>query len=219
MMGENLANATQPSECACVFVYWAQGFISQMNSFFYCDGSNHGNPPGHKLCEGSLAKGAINIGPMPYFNILVWNTVAKKLRKRFQKRPIVLALSWNPEQQAPCAVSLPSSQAWVEDISPVTLLSVQPPKWAEICKKCFFIEWKGGLFEHQASSSISNAMNLTAIRFWENWPAKEKGVMVSSLEGRLLNMNWSLTYTGIGSPNSYLSFQLYKSRNLLSKEF
>ena len=60
--------------CFCLLspgVYFSNEFL------FYCDGSNHENPPGNKLCEGSLAKQAINIGQTPHFNILVWNTVAK----------------------------------------------------------------------------------------------------------------------------------------------
>lgn len=91
--------------------------------FFYCDRSNRENPPGNKLHEGSLAKWAINIGCMPHFNILVWNTVAEKLRKHFQRRPVVLALSWHPEQKA---ALLPSSWARREDASQSQCLVSSP---------------------------------------------------------------------------------------------
>lgn len=222
MTGENLAKVTQASGYACVFVYWAQRFISQMNPFFffYCDGSNHEYPLGNKLCEGSLAKQVINIGHRPHFNILVWNRAAKKPRKHFQKRSIVLAISWNPEQQASCALLLPSSWAWAEDTSSVTLLNVQPPKWAKICKYYFFIGWERRQREHQDPPSISNAMSLRASQFSENRPIQmEQGMREGKLESRLPDMNWSLMYEGAGLPNCYVSFQIYKSGHLLSTEF
>lgn len=53
---------------------------------FYCNGCNHENPPGNKLCEGTLAKRSINIGHMPHFNILVWNTVAKSSGNNFSEK-------------------------------------------------------------------------------------------------------------------------------------
>ena len=195
-------------------------FSNESLFFFYCDGSNHEYPLGNKLCEGSLAKQVINIGHRPHFNILVWNRAAKKPRKRFQKRSIVLAISWNPEQQASCALSLPSSWAWAEDTSSVTLLDVQPPKWAKICKYYFFIGWERRQREHQDPSSISNAMSLRASQFSGNRSIQmEQGMREGKLESRLPDMNWSLMYEGAGLPNCYVSFQIYKSGHLLSTEF
>lgn len=54
-----------------VFCLLSPGVYFSNEFLFYCDGSNHENPPGNKLCEGSLAKWPINIGHMPHFNILV----------------------------------------------------------------------------------------------------------------------------------------------------
>lgn len=44
-----------------------KGLFSQMNFLFYCDGGDHGKPPGNKCCEGSLAKKVVNIGNAPPF--------------------------------------------------------------------------------------------------------------------------------------------------------
>lgn len=70
--------------------------------FFYCDRSNRENPPGNKLHEGSLAKWAINIGCMPHFNILVWNTVAEKLRKHFREDPLFWLSAGILNKRLPC---------------------------------------------------------------------------------------------------------------------
>lgn len=154
MMGENLAKVTQASGYACVFVYWAQRFISQMNSFFffYCDGSNHEYPPGNKLCEGSLAKWAINIGHTPHFNILVWNIGAKKPRKHFQKR------SRNPKQQASAGIPNnrlpvlshchhPGHEQKTLQQSHGLISSLQDEQTC--VNKYFFIRWERRQGEHQ----------------------------------------------------------------------
>lgn len=93
--------------CFCLLsprVYFSNEFFF----FFNCDGSNHKNPPGNKLCEGSSAKRAAKLATRPIAIVWFETQQPKSLGNIFGKDPL---LGPSAEHQAPRAVLLPSSWA------------------------------------------------------------------------------------------------------------
>lgn len=207
--------------CLCFYLLSPEGLFLKWIPFFffYCDGSNHEYPLGNKLCEGSLAKRAINIGHMPHFNILVWNIGAKKPRKHFQKRFIVLALSWYPKQQAFCLSRCHHPGHELKTLQQSHGLISSPQDEQRSVNSISLSDEKGDNVSTKILISL-DAMSLKASHFLKKHPVQmEQGMREGKLEARLLDMNWSLTDEGAELSNRYVSFQIYKSGHLLCTEF